>query len=110
MLLYVCFGAIFAFAQVSVAHCCVLVERIKRFFAQRRWLAWLPVPAAALLSGGSVGGFFDMLLGGCIWWVPYWLAYWLSDRFTTLSPLGRVSCFSRFSSQSLALVGERYSV
>ena len=56
---------------------------IKRLFGQRRWLAWLPVPAAALLSGGSLGGFFDMLLGGCILWVPYWLAYWLSDGFTT---------------------------
>lgn len=56
---------------------------IKRLFGQRRWLAWLPVPAAALLSGGSLGGFFDMLLGGCILWVQYWLAYWLSDGFTT---------------------------
>jgi hypothetical protein len=61
---------------------------IKRLFGQRRWLAWLPVPAAALLSGGSPGSFFDMLLGGCIWWVPYWLAYWLSDRFTTFSEDG----------------------
>jgi len=56
---------------------------IQRLFGQRRWLAWLPVPAAAMLSGGSLGGFFDMLLGGCILWVPYWLAYWLSDGFTT---------------------------
>jgi hypothetical protein len=58
---------------------------IRRLFGQRRWLAWLPLPAAALLSGGSLGGFFDMLLGGCIWWVPYWLAYWLSDRFTSFT-------------------------
>lgn len=58
---------------------------IRRLFGQRRWLAWLPLPAAALLSGGTLGGFFDMLLGGCIWWVPYWLAYWLSDGFTTFT-------------------------
>lgn len=58
---------------------------IRRLLGQRRWLAWLPLPAAALLSGSSLGGFFDMLLGGCIWWVPYWLAYWLSDRFTTVT-------------------------
>ena len=59
------------------------MNTIEWLFGQRRWLAWLPVPAAALLSGGSLGGFFDMLLGGCILWVPYWLAYWLSDGFTT---------------------------
>lgn len=58
---------------------------IRRLFGQRRWLAWLPLPAAALMSGGSLGGFFEMLLGGCIWWIPFWLAYWLSDRFTTFS-------------------------
>ena len=58
---------------------------IKRLFGQRRWLAWLPVPAAALLSGGSLSDFFAMLLGGCIWWGPFWLAYWLSDGFTTFS-------------------------
>ena len=57
---------------------------IRRLFGQRRWLAWLPLPAAALLSGGSLGGFFDTLLGGCIWWVPYWLAWWLSDGFATV--------------------------
>ena len=61
---------------------------IRRLFGQRRWLAWLPLPAAALMSGGSLGGFFDMLLGGCIWWVPYWLAYWLSDGFTTFEDRG----------------------
>ena len=58
---------------------------LNRLFAQRRWLAWLPVLAAALLSGGSLSGFLEMLLGGLIWWIPYWLAYWLSDRFTTFS-------------------------
>lgn len=58
----------------------------KKLFSKRRWMLWLPVPAAALLAGPGFQ-FVDcvrLLIGGLVFWIPFWLAWWLSDGFRTI--------------------------
>ena len=57
-------------------------------FSRRRWMLWLPLPAAgvlALSSGNFSADFVPMLGGGVIFWIPFWLAWWLSDGFEGMS-------------------------
>ena len=54
-------------------------------FGRRRWLLWLPVPAAAVLEHGSIPGYFTVLVGCSPLWVVYWLACWLSDGFENVT-------------------------
>ncbi|MCW5323663.1 hypothetical protein D5039_21715 [Verminephrobacter aporrectodeae subsp. tuberculatae] len=57
-------------------------------FSGRRWMLWLPLPAAAVLaaSGGNfLASCIPVLVGGLIFWIPFWLAWWLSDGFKGMS-------------------------
>lgn len=67
----------------------------KRLFSQRRWMLWLPMPAAALMAApGQFADYIHLLIGGLIFWIPFWLAWWLSDGFRTVRlgvPGGRSS-------------------
>jgi hypothetical protein len=58
---------------------------LQLLFGRRRWLMWLPVPAAAMLDHGSVSGYLVMLVGCCPIWIAYWLACWLSDGFANVT-------------------------
>lgn len=60
----------------------------KRLFSRRRWMLWLPLPAAAALAATNdnfLASYIPMLVGGLILWVPFWLAWWLSDGFRGMS-------------------------
>ena len=49
----------------------------KMLFSRRRWMLWLPLPAAAALSasgGNFLADYIPMLGGGLIFWIPFWLA------------------------------------
>jgi hypothetical protein len=58
---------------------------LKRLFGQRRWMLWLPVPASVWLAVPDWHHIPAMLVGGCIFWIPFWLAWWLSDGFKGMS-------------------------
>jgi hypothetical protein len=56
----------------------------KILLSRRRWMFWLPLPAAAVFSafgGHAFSDYIPMLGGGLIFWIPFWLACWLSDGF-----------------------------
>ncbi len=48
-------------------------------------LGLAPIVAAVLLSDYTLHGFFVMMFGGMLIWIPYWLAWWLSDGFKGMS-------------------------
>ena len=58
---------------------------VKKLFAGRRWMLWLPVPASVWLALPEWQHIPAMLLGGLIVWIPFWLAWWLSDGFAGMS-------------------------
>ena len=58
-----------------------------RCFSQRRWMLWLPIPASILLSAHDWQNIPALLVGGCIFWIPFWLAWWLTDGFKGISTL-----------------------
>lgn len=58
---------------------------LRALFGRRRWLMWLPVPAAAVLDHGSISGYFTLLVGCGPLWIAYWLACWLSDGFENVT-------------------------
>lgn len=55
---------------------------MRRLFGARRWMLLLPLPMAFLLSDHTLFSFWQMLVGGVIFWIPFWLAWWLSDGFS----------------------------
>jgi len=65
-----------------------MMRLTKMLFSRRRWMLWLPLPAAAAFSasgGNFLADYIPMLGGGLIFWIPFWLAWWLSDGFKGMS-------------------------
>lgn len=60
------------------------MKLLQKLLFRRRWMLWLPVPVAALMSNG-IAEFAGICFGGLFLWIPFWFAWWLSNGFKGMS-------------------------
>ena len=58
---------------------------VKKLFAGRRWMLWLPVPLLCWSAWPDWQHIPARLLAGLVFWIPFWLAWWLSDGYAGMS-------------------------